>query len=197
LATRSTDASSTGCAHWPNPCLKLWENYQHVLAFGAGVIRCTVINDRSIDAGARAVIRYSLEINDPCLADLVRRVDAGKTIIDESGFLQAPAGDSNERRVEVLTEMICRTGDESAAALLILMATLENTTHPKGLANMAKHIAFTHCGRSNLYGMVDAQIALLEIELLGLNTLAADSFMAAGSHCPAATPHSLILLCIQ
>jgi hypothetical protein len=37
-----------------------------------------VIEDRSIDADARAVIRYSLEIDDPWLADLVRRVDAGE-----------------------------------------------------------------------------------------------------------------------
>lgn len=132
-----------------------------------------VINDKSIDAGARAVIRYSLEIDDPWLADLVRRVDAGETIIDESGFLQAPAGDSTERKIEVLTEMICQAGDESAAALLILMATLEHALHPKVLANMAKHIAFTQCGQSNLYGMVDAQIALLERDLLDNNQLAA------------------------
>lgn len=130
-----------------------------------------VINDKSIDAGARAVIRYSLEINDPWLADLVRRVDAGETIIDESGFLKVPASedDSTERKTEVLTEIICRSGDESAAALLVLMATLENARHPKELANTAKHFAFTHCGRLNLYSMVDAQIALLERDLLASN----------------------------
>ena len=133
----------------------------------------SVINDKSIDADARAVIRYSLEINDPWLADLVRRVDAGETIIDESGLLQAPVGDSIERKIEVLTEMICRAGDESAAALLVLMATLEYAVHPKELANTAKHFAFTHCGRLNLYGIVDAQIALLERDLLENNQLAA------------------------
>ncbi len=133
----------------------------------------SVINDKSIDASARAVIRYSLEINDPWLADLVRRVDAGETIIDELGFLQAPAGDSIEAKIEVLTEMICRAGDESAAALLILMATLVNAPHPKALANGAKHLAFSHCGRLNLYDMVDKQISLLESELLSTNTLAA------------------------
>ena len=128
-----------------------------------------VINDKSIDADARAVIRYSLEINDPWLADLVRRVDAGETIIDGSGFLQASAGDSIEGKIEVLTEMICRAGDESAAALLVLMATLEYAAHPKVLANMAKDLAFSNCGWSNLYGMVDAQIALLERDLLDNN----------------------------
>ena len=89
------------------------------------------------------------------------------------GFLQAPAGDSIEGKIEVLTEMICRAGDESAAALLVLMATLEYAAHPKELANTAKHIAFKHCGRLNLYGMVDTQIVLLERELLDGSQLAA------------------------
>ena len=53
-----------------------------------------------------------------------------------------------------------------SAALLVLMATLETATHPKALANLAKHVAFTNCGELNLYGMVDAQIAVLESELL-------------------------------
>ena len=64
--------------------------------------------------------------------------------------------------------MICRAGDEAgtqSAALLVLMATLENAAHPKALANTAKHLAFTRCGELNLYGMVDAQIAMLEREL--------------------------------
>ncbi len=48
----------------------------------------SVINNRSIDAGTRAVIRYGLETSDPWLEDLVRRVDAGETIIDNLGRLQ-------------------------------------------------------------------------------------------------------------
>jgi hypothetical protein len=48
----------------------------------------SLINDKSIDAGTRAVLRYGLEIDDPSLADLVRRVDAGESIIDDQGFLQ-------------------------------------------------------------------------------------------------------------
>ena len=130
-----------------------------------------VIHNKSIDATARAVIQYSLEINDPWLADLVRQVDDGETIIDELGFLQPPAseGDSIERKIEVLTEMICRADDGSASALLVLMATLEHVPHPRVVANMAKHVAFTHCGRLNLCGMVDAQIKLLERDLLDNN----------------------------
>ena len=133
-----------------------------------------VIEDKSIDADARAVIRYSLEIDDPWLADLVRRVDAGEAIIDELGFLKISTNEvSVEEKIEALTEMICRAGDEPAAALLVLMSMLEDAPHPKALANAVKHVAFTHCGRLNLYGMVDKQIVLLESELLSGNPLAA------------------------
>jgi len=48
----------------------------------------SVINNKSIDANTRAVIRYGLETNDPWLEDLLRRIDAGKTIIDNLGRLQ-------------------------------------------------------------------------------------------------------------
>ena len=44
------------------------------------------------------------------------------------------------------SEIICRAGEEPAAALFVLMGTLENSTHPKVLANAAKHCAFTPCG---------------------------------------------------
>jgi hypothetical protein len=46
------------------------------------------------------------------------------------------------------------------------MSTLENSTEPKVLANHVKHIAFTRCGELNCFGMVDAQIAAIESELL-------------------------------
>ena len=46
------------------------------------------------------------------------------------------------------------------------MGTLENSRDPKLLANMAKHFAFSLCGELNLYGMVDAQLAIVEGELL-------------------------------
>jgi len=48
----------------------------------------SVLNDRSIDAQSRAIIRYALEINDPWLAELVRRADAGETLVDSAGFLK-------------------------------------------------------------------------------------------------------------
>ena len=120
----------------------------------------SVINDKSIDAETRAVIRYGLEINDPWLEDLVRCVDAGESIIDNLYV------HSSEGKIEALTALICRAGDEPSAALLVLLATLENSTHPKALANTAKHLVFTRCGELNVYSMVDAQIAILEGQLL-------------------------------
>ena len=125
-----------------------------------------LLNDRSIDPETRAIIRYGLETNDPWLAELVKRADAGESIVDTLGCLQTTEDESSDEKIEALAEIICRAGDESAAALLVLMGKLENSTHPKALANTAKHFAFTRCGDANLYGMVDAQIATIEGELL-------------------------------
>ncbi len=130
----------------------------------------SVINDRTIDPQWRNIIRYALEINDPWLADLVRRADAGETVIDTIDFSQTPEtneDDSGEEKIKALAEIICRAGNEPAAALFVLMGTLEYSTQPRLLANTAKHFAFRCCGESNLYGVVDAQIAVVESELLG------------------------------
>lgn len=120
----------------------------------------SIINDKSIDAETRAIIRYGLEVNDPWLGDLVRSADAGETIIDNLYV------HSSEQKIEALTDRICRAGDEPSAALLVLLSTLENSTHPKALANTAKHLAFTRCGELNVFSIVDTQIAELERELL-------------------------------
>ena len=137
-----------------------------------------VLNDKSIHAESRAIIRYALETNDPWLARLVRQADAGETVIDADGLSQisdTTECDESAAKIEALAEMICRSGDEpgtKAAALLVLMATLENAAHPKALANVAKHFAFTCCSEFNLCGMVDAQVAVIECELLSGNSLA-------------------------
>ena len=135
-----------------------------------------VLNDTSIDPQSRAIIRYAMERNDPWLARLVRRADAGEAVVDSLNFeepLETYDDDPDEEKIERLTEMICRAGDEPetrAAALLVLMATLENSAHPKALANAAKHLAFTRCGQFNLYGMIDAQTAIVEDKLLAGKT---------------------------
>ena len=128
-----------------------------------------VMNDRSINPQWQTVIRYALETNDPWLTDLVRRTDASETIIDTIIFSRTPEcveGGPNEKKIEALTDIICRAGDESAAALLVLMKTFENSAQPKVLANTVKHYAFTRCGELNVFGMVDAQISVVEEELL-------------------------------
>lgn len=119
----------------------------------------SIINNKSIDAETRTIIRYGLEIDDPWLPELVRCVDAGESIIDNLYV------HSSEEKIEALTALICRAGDEPSAALLVLLSTLENSTHPKALAKTAKHLAFTRCGELNVYNMVEAQITALEGKL--------------------------------
>ena len=135
----------------------------------------SVLNDRSIDPQWRSIIRYALEISDPLLPDLVRRADAGEQIIETTTFSETSEtndDDSNEEKIEALADIICRAGDDAAAALFVLMGTLENSAHPKLLANKAKHSAFTRCAELNLYGMVDAQLPLVEGELFADDTIA-------------------------
>jgi len=130
----------------------------------------SLINDRAIDASDRAFIRYALATDDTSgLSELVRRADAGEPVIDDSCMLEAHDEISTEEKLERLAAMICQAGaqpETRAAALLVLMSTLENSTEPKLLANHLKHLAFTRCGELNCFGMVDAQIAAIESELL-------------------------------
>ena len=136
----------------------------------------SVINDRSIDAESRGLVRYALEINDPYLAELVRLADAGESIIDaleRSEISETNEEDLSEEQVEALAEIICRAGDEpetKSAALFVLMGAIEHSNDPKLLANAAKHFGFGRCGEFNLYGMVDAQISVIKGELLANNT---------------------------
>jgi len=136
-----------------------------------------VLNDTSIDAENRAIIRYAMEVNDPWLAKLVRRADARQTIVDTVDFSREPQNnedDFSKQKIATLAEMICDEDFESGkkwAALLILMATVEDAAHPKALANTVKHLAFTRCGELNFGGVVNNQIALVESELLADYTL--------------------------
>jgi len=47
-----------------------------------------ILSDTSIDPQSRAIIRYAMEINDPWLAELVKRAEASEAIVDANGFLQ-------------------------------------------------------------------------------------------------------------
>ena len=66
------------------------------------------------------------------------------------------------------------------------MATIENAAHPKAVANLAKHFAFTRCGELNLRGMVDAQITVLERELLAQSRVTTETFRIKLFHAEAA-----------
>jgi len=135
-----------------------------------------VLNDKSIDPQSRAIIRYALEINDPWLAELVRLADAGEEIVvtlDSDETSDTNTDDSKEEKIEALTEMICHAGDEpeiKSAALFVLMATIQNSAHPKALANAAKYGAFIRCAEMNPYKMVDAQVEMMERELFADNS---------------------------
>ena len=63
----------------------------------------SVIKDRSTDPQWRSIVRYALEINDPWLAEIVRRAGEGEKIIDSTDFTLDPQfkeDKSNEERVE-------------------------------------------------------------------------------------------------
>jgi hypothetical protein len=88
-----------------------------------------------------------------------------------------PATFSRSRRIkfvrgrkEALAEIICSGRNEAPAAFMVLMAILENSSEPEALAHAAKHFAFTRCGELDLFDMVNAQIALFESKLLGVNS---------------------------
>lgn len=128
-----------------------------------------VLNDTSIDPESRAIIRYALETHDPWLARLVRRAEAGEEVVETLQELNTNEDNPIDDKITALAELICRRGDEPAvksAALVVLMATLEDANHPRALANTAKHVAFTHCGELNFCGVIDAQIPVFESEIL-------------------------------
>ena len=134
----------------------------------------SLINDETIDPRWGRIIRGALELNDPWLAELVSRAEAGENVVDTFESLRTPDADEDDltvKKIEALAEIICRAGDEATVALFVLMGILENSKYPKEVANMAKYFAFTHCTELNLYGMVDAQVAVLEAKVLANNTL--------------------------
>jgi len=115
-----------------------------------------VLNDESLDAESRAILRYALETHDPWLARLVRRAESENVQTEES----------KKEKIEALAEIICSAGEDSAAALLVLMGAFQDSGDPRVIANTVKHFAFTRCGELNFCGMVDAQVEAFENQLL-------------------------------
>ena len=132
----------------------------------------SLLRDKSLDEGSRSLIGYALEIDDPNLSELVRRAEDGASVVENFIATNKPENDLTEQRVDTLAEMICLAHDPAirAAALLVLMSALENADDPKSLAENVKQYAFSRCGEMNVCGMVDAQIAALERELLTNNS---------------------------
>jgi len=134
----------------------------------------SVMNDQSIDLEWRTIIRFALELNDSWLNELVPRAEAGENMLDALDSMRAlktEEDDSDGDKIKALAEIICSAGDQAAAALFVLMGMLQNSVEPGALANAAKHFAFTRCGEFNVFGMVDAQLAVVEDKLLGSSTL--------------------------
>ena len=128
-----------------------------------------VLNDETIDLQDRAIIRYALETHDPWLARFVRLAEAGEEVVENLRELNTHEDDPSSEKIAALAEMICRPGDEPgirSAALVVLMSALENATHPRPLANTAKHVAFTRCGELNFCGVIEAEIPVFESEIL-------------------------------
>jgi hypothetical protein len=140
----TTHSSAQACAETPHATNSITDN---TISDAVRRRAQSLIKDKAIDASDRAFISYALATNDaPGLAELVRRADAGEPMIDESYMLDADDEISTEEKLELLSKMICHAGspiETRSAALLVLMATLENSEQPKVLANHVKHIAFT------------------------------------------------------
>lgn len=102
----------------------------------------TVLNDPALDPQSEVVIQHALKTK------------------------ESSEDDSNREKLEALADIICGGGEESAAALFVLMARMQISTEPDVLAHTVKHFAFTRCGEFNVYGMVDAQVPIVESELL-------------------------------
>lgn len=81
-----TDTSATALEETPHASETSPTNISEALRRRAQ----SVISDISIDPQWRSIVRYALETSDPWLADLVRRADAGETIVDTIDFSQPP-----------------------------------------------------------------------------------------------------------
>jgi hypothetical protein len=68
----------------------------------------SVINDGRTDPQWRSIVRYALEINDPWLADIVRRAGAGERIIDTVDFSLEPQFDEDNSQREKIEALAVR-----------------------------------------------------------------------------------------
>ena len=170
----ASHSSATAHEHTLHTLNSVTNNSLNQLAMRDALRRraASVLRDKSVDGGSRAIIRYALEINDPMLSELVQQAEDGESIGNDISGTITRELDSLEQKIEALTEIICRAGEDHhmrTAALLVLLASVENSADARALANTAKHFAFFRCAEMNVFGMVDAQVAMLERELFAAN----------------------------
>jgi Domain of unknown function (DUF5615) len=73
------------------------------------------------------------------------------------------------KKVMRLVELICRGGNEpeiKSAALLVLMATIEQSPNANSLAYQGKQLTFNQCCNLDIYEMIERQVTVCERELL-------------------------------
>ena len=143
----ASHSSATAHEHTLHTINSVTNNSLNQLAIRDALRRraASVVRDKSIDGSSRAIIRYALKINDPMLAELVQQVEDGESIGDNISGAVTQEDDLLERKIDALTEIICRPGEDHGvrtAAFLVLMASVENSEDARALANTAKHFAF-------------------------------------------------------
>ena len=126
-----------------------------------------MVNDSSANPRRKAphVNRTRTNTTMNALTQRARTILNDSSLDPESRAIIRKEEETNREKIEALAEIICREGEESAAALFVLMGTLQNSPEPDAIANTLKHFAFERCSQFNLHGMVDAQIDIVEREL--------------------------------
>ena len=71
----------------------------------------SLIRDKSLDEGSRSLIGYALEIEDPRLAELVQRAEAGESVMVNIVATDTADNEATQQKVGVLVEMICQAHD--------------------------------------------------------------------------------------
>lgn len=144
------------------------QNSDHAIEVNIAIMRADSVRDHSIEYDS--VADHSGEDDSP-----EYHLDWNRSGEDHADEDDSIADHSIEAKIQTLTNLICRAGNEpetKSAALLVLLSTLENRRgHPKSLTNIAKHLAFTRCCELNFPALLDIQVAILERELLAHHTL--------------------------
>ena len=132
---------------------------------------------------ARAIDLVTREIATQELAEIALGVEtleavpeigaASETVPDTAAEVPEQAAAEAPQAWAVRAEAAAELVAEAAAVGAVVGGrdTTSNRTRRQLLANAAKHFAFTRCAELNLYGIVDAQLPLVEGKLLADDSL--------------------------